>query len=223
MKTFIFTAMAASLMFNVFAAPSLTEQLASRREKGNKKRPTKVKNIMEKSLVNLKASDIETNKIKKAPEFSLDGKPFSQFYKDKPVVLKFYRGHWCPYCQLELKSYQGYKKQIEDKGYQIIVITPDQQKYIDRIKKKMKVTLPIYSDQDNSIAKKFGITFKLSKDLLSVYDKFGIDLKKSQGNSSGELPLPGTYIINKKGIITYAFIDADYTKRLDPVDLLKKL
>jgi peroxiredoxin len=215
------------LTFNLstfsWAQDSLTKQINDYKKQGSKKKPAAVKKIMTKALVDLKATGIDSNVIKKAPVFSLSGKKFSTFYKNKPVVLKFYRGHWCPYCQLELKSYQSYKEKIEAKGYQLIVITPDQQKYIDRFKKKMKITIPIYSDKNNSIAKKFGITFKLSKDLSTLYKKFGIDLKKSQGNSNNELPLPGTYIVNTKGIITYAFIDADYTKRLDPIDLLKKL
>ncbi len=214
---------AISISLSSWAEGPLTKELRQHKEKGSKKKPAEVKKIMTKALTDLKATGIDTKTMKKAPVFSLNGKPFSKFYQEKPVILKFYRGHWCPYCQIELKSYQSYKEKIEAKGYQIIVITPDRQKYIDRFKKKMKVTLPIYSDKDNSIAKKFGITFKLSKDLSALYKKFGIDLKKSQGNIEDELPLPGTYVINNKGVITYAFIDADYTKRLDPEELLKHL
>jgi peroxiredoxin len=214
--------------FNVFSSQNmtLTEQLEQKALASSKRPPSETKKTMQKAHIELKKSGIVEKAIKKsakAPEFSLNGKSFSSFYNDKPVVLKFYRGSWCPYCQIELKAYESYKKRIEAKGYQVLIITPDSKKEIKKFKVKQNITFSIFSDTNNDIAKKFGIAFKIGDELNKVYKGFGIDLEQQQGNSNNELPLPGTYVINKEGIITYAFIDVDYKKRLDPEVLLREL
>ncbi|MCP4911727.1 MAG: AhpC/TSA family protein [Oligoflexia bacterium] len=213
-----------SYSFSAYASePNLTQKLNEMSKRSGSKAPSNVKKVMKASAKKLERSGIAQSAVNQGealPEFSIAGKPFKSFYSKKPVVLKFYRGHWCPYCQVELKEYQKYKEEIEKAGYQLIVLTPDSKKYIDKFKKKQKVTIDIYQDKDNAIAKKFGIAFKLDKELQPIYMQFGIDLTKSQGNNQNELPLPGTYVINKDGTIKYAFIDSDYKKRLDPQDLL---
>ena len=205
---------------------SLTQQLEMKAQNSSKKGDPDIKKKMQQAHIELKNSGIVEKALKKntkAPEFNIDNKAFSTFYSTRPVVLKFYRGSWCPYCELELKVYEEYKSKIEAKGYQVIIITPDTEKEIKKFKAKEKISFAIYSDSENKIAKKFGIAFKIGDELNKVYKGFGIDLEKSQGNQNQELPLPGTYIINKEGIITYAFIDVDYKKRLDPEVLLTKL
>ena len=212
-----------TLLSQVTAA-SLTEQLQEKRS--SSKAPAEVKKIMSDAQKSLKESGIEKNAINigsKIPEFKIENKSISDFLRDSPIVLKFYRGSWCPYCQIELKEYNKYKTKIEDKGYKLIILTPDTNKEIRKFKAKNNIELDIYQDKDNSIAKKFGIAFKLDKNLKPIYKKFGIDLEAAQENKEDTLPLPGTYIINKEGKITYAFIDVDYTKRLDPEILMKNL
>lgn len=205
---------------------TLTQELSEKSSTAQKKRPKAVNDVMAKSLKSLKDSGIETQAVAagvKAPDFQLNYTSFKNIYKKKPVILKFYRGSWCPYCQLELKAYEKYKKQMEAKGYQIIILTPDTKQEIRKFKDKQKITMDIYQDKDNHIAKKFGISFKISDELSTLYKGFGIDLNASQGSNANELPLPGTYVINTEGVIVYAFIDADYTKRLDPLVLLEVL
>lgn len=213
-----------SYSFSAYASePNLTQKLKEASQKMGAKTPTEMKKIFKRTGKRLEKTGIAQSAInqgEKLPEFKIEGKPFKNFYSKKPVVLKFYRGHWCPYCQIELKDYQKYKSEIEKAGYQLIVLTPDSKKNIQKFKKKQKVTIDIYQDKDNAIAKKFGIAFKLDKELQPIYIQFGINLTKSQGNANNELPLPGTYVIEKDGSIKYAFIDSDYKKRLDPVDLL---
>jgi len=212
-----------TLLSQVMAA-SLTEQLLEKRS--SSKAPAEVKKIMSDAQKSLKESGIEKNAINrgtKIPEFKIENKSIYDYLRDSPIVLKFYRGSWCPYCQIELKEYNKYKTRIEDKGYKLIILTPDSNKEINKFKAKNKIELDIYQDKNNSIAKIFGIAFKLDKNLKPIYKKFGIDLEAAQENKEDTLPLPGTYIINKEGKITYAFIDVDYTKRLDPEILLKNL
>ena len=209
-----------------FAKQSLTEILEARAAASSKKTPDAIKKELKKAMLDLKESGIEEKSVRQGtqvPFFKLDGTPFTNFYSKQPVVLKFYRGSWCPYCQLELKTYGEYKKQIEAKGYKVIILTPDTKKEIAKFKARENIEFDIYQDKDNHIAKRFGIAFKLGDKVGAIYKKFGIDLKRSQENSLGELPLPGTYIINTKGRIIYAAVDVDYRKRLDPEVLLKKL
>lgn len=224
MKTIIY--MLITLSLPLYAQSTLTQTLKERADRSAAKSPPSVKLEFQRALNELKASGIEKTAIQKgtnAPSFKIDGKSFSSYYTEKPVILKFYRGSWCPYCQIEMKAYEEYKARFEAKGYQIIVLTPDTKVEIAKFRDKQKITIPIYSDKENAIAKKFGIAFKLDKKLSKVYKDFGIDLKKSQENDLDELPLPGTYVINKKGKITYAFIDADYKLRQDPGELLRIL
>lgn len=219
------------LIFTIFHSTSIAEEknrplndkLQSRRQKANQKRPDKVKKVMESQNMDLLKSGILDTAIKKGvsvPNFSLEGKKISDFYRNKNIILKFYRGGWCPYCMIELKEYQGLYNRIKKSGCDLIGIAPDTKKEILKTKKRHFLEFPIYSDQDNKIAKMFGIAFTLNNDLVSVYEKFGIDLKKSQGNSSNQLPLPGTYVVNRKGKIIYAFADIDYTKRAEPTEVL---
>ncbi len=211
---------------NSYADKSLTEQLDQKRQKGSKSMPAHVKKEFSRALKELKASGIEQKAVKHGqmvPSFKINGLDFKNFYTKKPVVLKFYRGNWCPYCQIEMNAYEKSKDKIEAKGYQLIVLTPDTKKEIKKFRNKQSISFSIFQDKDNYIAKKFGIAFKLDEKVEKLYQGFGINLKRNQENDMGELPLPGTYVIDKKGKIKFAFIDADYTKRLDPIELLKHL
>lgn len=173
----------------------------------------------------LKASGIEEKALGKglmAPDFMIDGKSIKTFYKDRPLIIKFYRGHWCPYCIKELKDYESRISEIEKVG-SLIVLVPDLKKQIKKTKRDHKLSFFIYRDKDNLIAKEFGLAFKVDEKVLELYKGYNIDLEKSQGNKAGELPMPGTFVVNKEGIITYAFIDADYRLRAPIEDVLNAL
>ncbi len=208
------------IMLPVLSA-GLQEKLDSRR--AGSKAPKEVRAIMERSTKELKESGIENKAIKQkmvVPDFALGNKSIKEILKNGKVVLKFYRGSWCPYCMIELKEYQSMYDKFEKSGCQLIAISPDTKLEIKKMKKNFDFTFPVYSDQNNAVAKKFGLAFKLSDDLQSVYKKFGIDLEKSHGNNNQELPLPGTYVIDKNGKVIYAFFDVDYTKRAEPKEVL---
>jgi peroxiredoxin len=180
---------------------------------------------MKDATKKLKESGIEKKAVNlgmSVPNFKLDGKAISSFYGKGNIVLKFYRGGWCPYCMTELKDYQSLLSQFKNSGCEVIAITPDLKKEIKKTKKKHGVGFEIYRDADNAIAKKFGLAFQLDKRLLPIYKKYGVDLEVYQGNKSNELPMPGTYLVDKKGKIRYAFLDADYTKRAPAKEVLKE-
>lgn len=152
-----------------------------------------------------------------------DGKVtnIAEYFERGPVVLNFYRGGWCPYCMLELQSYQQKKGEFEAAGATIIALSPDSYKEIEKTRRKYKLDYLVVSDRNNLLARRMGLAFKVDDKTLARYQSFGIDLEASQGNKNNELPMPGTYVIGKNGVIEYAFIDPDYTKRAEPSEVLK--
>lgn len=192
-------------------------------KKNSSKAPEEIKMIMNKALVDLKNSGIEKKALNlgtKIPDFQIADSSISSLYEKSSVVIKFFRGSWCPYCMIELKEYKELIKRFDQANCKLIILSPDTTLENKRTKDKLELPFDVFSDKDNMIAKKFGIAFGLNQELQELYKKFGIDLDKNQGNQNRELPLPGTYVVNKKGEITYAFIDADYTKRADPSDVI---
>jgi peroxiredoxin len=105
----------------------------------------------------------------------------------------------------------------------LIVISPQLEKYSKQVSKKYNLTFPVLSDKENQVATSFGLTFELPMDLREIYSKFGIDLERFNGNTLWTLPMPGRFIIDKKGIIINAEADPDYTIRPEPGDILKIL
>ena len=183
----------------------------------------RIRREFNRATTELRDSGIEKKALSKGlkvPDFKVGNKNFSSFYKDKVTIIKFYRGHWCPYCMIELKEYEGLNAQFKKENAQIIAFAPDQLKFIKKTKRDHNITFPIYRDKDLKIAKKFGLAFKMDTKVVTILKKFKINLDKSQGNKKGEVPMPGTYVVDKNGIIQFAFYDADYKKRANPMDVL---
>lgn len=184
-----------------------------------------VKAEFERATRELKASGIEKKALGKdikVPIFNVGDKTIRQYFKQKPLIIKFYRGHWCPYCIRELKEYQANLDELEKYG-NIIALVPDLEKEIKKTRRDHGIKFPIFRDEEQRIASLFGLVFKVDEKVLKLYGNFGIDLEKSQGSSKGVLPMPGTYIVDSNGMITYAFVDADYTKRAPVSEVLAAL
>jgi len=142
-----------------------------------------------------------------------------------PLVVNFYRGSWCPYCNLELKSYQNALPAIRGLGANLISISPNLREKSAEFVAENPFTFDILSDEGNSVAREYGLVFALAEELRPIYDQFGINIPELDGDDSYELPIPATYVVDTDGSIIYAFVDADYTKRLEPndvVEILKK-
>lgn len=140
-----------------------------------------------------------------------------------PIVINFYRGAWCPYCNLELRAFQEVLPKIIDLGAQLVAISPNlPDKSLSSIEKH-SLTFEVLSDIGNKISRQFGLVFTLDAQLQPLYKQFGIDIPAFNGDESYELPIPATYVVNSDGIIKLAFVDADYTKRLDPNEVIETL
>ena len=137
------------------------------------------------------------------------------------TVLTFYRGSWCPICQMQLASYQKHLEDFQAQGVNLIAISPSQRDASKNMAETKSLSFTILNDVKNVVAKKFGLVFALDKKLRPLYRKWGFDIPKENGDFSYELPLAATYVIDDSGSVVYSHVEADYTKRPEVSDLLK--
>ena len=199
MKTLLLLAL---FLANVSYAESLKSQLAAKRNAS--KAPADVKAIMQNATADLKKNGLKKAIVmgKKAPDFTLESFKDGQFslketLKKGPVVLTFYRGGWCPYCNLQLKAYEARYQDFVKAGATIIAISPEKPSNAKETADTNKVSFDLLYDQDNRVARRFGLVFNVGKELKDIYLSFGIDLEKSQGNDQWQLPLAATYVIGQ--------------------------
>jgi len=147
----------------------------------------------------------------------------NELLEDGPLVISFYRGGWCPYCNLELKALQENIDEIKNAGGRLIAISPELPDNSLTLSEKHKLEFEVLSDRGNKVAKNFGLVFALDEELRPIYKQFNFDITKNNGDDSWTLPIPATYVVNKDGVIEDCFINADYTKRMEPADIIKAL
>lgn len=162
------------------------------------------------------------------PEFTLldsAGKPVSsnELLKKGNLVIVFYRGAWCPYCNKYLHKLQDNLSEITAKGGVLVAISVENPDTSMLVSKKNELVFPVLSDPKLETARKFGIVYELPKETNEKYIGYGIDLVKNNGTAKPELPLSATYIVDSKGKIVYAWLEPDYSKRAEPADILKIL
>jgi peroxiredoxin len=163
-----------------------------------------------------------------APEFTLndpDGKPVSSrdLLAKGPLVLSFYRGVWCPYCNFELQALQAALPEITGRGASLVAISPQTAANSRRAERENKLEFPILSDVKSEVARAFGIRFALPDYLVATYKSFGNDLAVVNDDPAWVLPMPARYVIGTDGIIAYSEVNPDYTHRPDPSELLPVL
>ena len=162
------------------------------------------------------------------PAFSLSNAHESEvslatMLKEGPLVISFYRGAWCPYCNLEIKALQNSLTDIQATGAQLVAISPQTpDKSADQVSIS-NLTFNVLSDDSNQLAKQCGLVFTLPESLRPIYATWEIDIPGHNGDDTFELPMPATFIIGTDGIVKYAFIDMDYTKRLEPEIIIEQL
>src|SRR4051812_7742856 len=163
-----------------------------------------------------------------APEFTLtdpDGKPVSSrdLLAKGPLVVSFYRGVWCPYCNLELQALQEALPEIAARGASLVAMSPQTAPNSRKSERDNNLSFPILSDVRSEVADAFGIRFALSGELVALYKTFKNDLPTFNDDPSWVLPMPARYVIGRDGIIAYAEVNPDYTHRPDPSELLPVL
>jgi len=140
-----------------------------------------------------------------------------------PVVVTFYRGAWCPFCDLQLRSYQGVLTEIRRLGAELVAISPQIPDFARADIEKKQLTFPVLTDAGNRVARQYGLVFSLSQPLRELQERFGNPLPRFNGDESWELPMPGTFVLDPKGIVRLVHVDPNYMKRLEPKAILDAL
>ena len=140
-----------------------------------------------------------------------------------PVVLMFYRGYWCPYCNEQLAQLQDSLSFITEKGGMVVAVTPEIPANIDKTIKKSDASFKIIHDKDLKIMNDYHVAFELEEGLIKKYKRWGIDLDKKNGDNGQNLPVPATYIIDQDKKIVFSFFDPDYKKRATVGKILQNL
>ncbi len=158
----------------------------------------------------------------RAPLFTLDdiiGKPvaLAEMIASGPTVLIFYRGGWCPFCNVHMRAFQLARTHIRALGASVLLISPELHTYA------VPMLFPVLSDRGNAVARAYGLAFQMPSEMRADYREDGIDLAERNGDASGELPMPATFVVDRAGLIQYAFVSADYTQRAAPQDVIAVL
>ena len=145
--------------------------------------------------------------------------------KKGPVVIIFYRGYWCPYCNKELQKLEDSLQLIKEKGAQLIAITPEKQEGIAKTIEKTKASYPIITDEELKIMKAYDVAYQVDTKTIDRYKMASIDLAANNGQKPEAvyLPVPAVYIIGKDGEIKYRFFEEDYKKQAAVKDILNNL
>nr|WP_272931079.1 peroxiredoxin-like family protein [Acetobacter indonesiensis] len=190
--------------------------------------PPSVIEIMHRATAELMASGIAEKAIKagdKAPLFTLDdpeGHPVSStdLLAKGPLVISFYRGVWCPYCNMELHALETAFPAFREFGANLIAISPQTAANSRKSVRQNTLSFPILSDTHNDVAAAFGLRFTLPDYLVELYTNLKNDLLSFNGDESWTLPMPGRFIVGQDGVILYAEVNPDYTRRPEPEDML---
>jgi peroxiredoxin len=143
-----------------------------------------------------------------------------ELYAQKPSILIFYRGGWCPYCNTHLGQIAEAESELRDLGYQILAISPDRPEELKKSIDKQNLAYQLLSDSDVDLAKTFGLAFRVDDATIDRYRQYKIDLTAASGRDHHILPVPAVYIIDQKGTIRFAHSNPDYKSRLEPDKLL---
>ena len=210
---------------------SLKAQIDAYNVQKEAKLPADVLALMDTTNEELIAQHIKDNALQigaKVENFSLvnhngESIELNDLLNKGPVIVSFYRGGWCPYCNLELKALNDYLAQFKTQSAQLIAISPQLPDETLSTKQKNELDFDVLSDVCNKVAEQFGLLFTLDERIQALYTQFGIDFEHYYGDKSFKLPLPATYVINQEGVITYAFLNEDYTLRAEPIDIMAAL
>ena len=210
---------------------TLEQQIAEFNAQLATQAPPQVLDQIRQHINRLIESGVEKNALQvgeKAPSFTLPdalGRQVSLagLLQQGPVVVTFYRGEWCPYCNLQLHAYQQVQPQIKELGASLIAISPQTPDHSLSMSEKHELAFPVLSDQGNKVARQFGLVYSVEEDIRTLFKSLGSDIPAFNSDESWEIPVPGTFIISQDGTIRLTYADADYTHRLEPSALLESL
>jgi peroxiredoxin len=209
----------------------LSEQLAAFKAEFARTAPAGRPALYEAKIEELRRSFARKEAVAagdQAPDFSLpdvhgNSVSLSSLLKEGPVVLTFYRGGWCPYCNIQLRAYQAILPQIRALGGCLAAISPQLPDSSLSTAETNALSFPVLSDVGNFAARNFGLVYALPEELRAAMRSNNKALPGINGDESWELPVPATYVIRTDRRIALAYIDVDYRKRLEPNAILAAL
>ena len=209
----------------------LHDELRTMREHAPEVLPAEALETMGKAAAELAESGLAQRAVNigaQAPDFTLpsaDGREvtLSALLADGHVVLTFYRGAWCPFCNIALRHLQLHQQEIAARGARLVAVSPQVPDESLSLAEKQHLDFDILSDIGSDVAKQYGIAFDLSDELGRLYDRLGFDLQRVNSGHARTLPLPATYVIDRDGTVRWAFVDTDYTRRAEASDILAAL
>ncbi|MBH0008085.1 peroxiredoxin-like family protein [Salinibacterium sp. SWN1162] len=207
---------------------NLTQQLKERADATAASKSAEDLATLTNSVTEVENAGIVNNALKvgdTAPDFALadaEGNTvrLSELLEKGPVAIAFYRGAWCPYCNLELKALQELLPEFRAAGATLVAISPQTPDESLSTEEKHNLEFPVLSDSELEAINGFGLIHPVDERTKVYYEKAGFDLVKSNGAAGWQLPLPATYVIAPDRRIRFAFVNADYKLRAEPSDVL---
>lgn len=210
---------------------SLREQFAGRKELIAKYVLPETQAIHARAIAELNNQAIATSALSEgaeAPEFVLDdhnGKPAAsaEFLNRGRLVICFFRGRWCPFCVGQLEAMNLILPQIQQAQSSLIAISPQTVQQSFFMADQHRLRFPLLSDPGNQVARRFGLVYRVPEYQQALYRRVFINLPFANGDQSWELPIPASYILERDGSVLYASVNADYTERAEPSEILERL
>jgi len=210
--------------------PMLGPKLDSMKTRFESRAPKDRINLYQGAIDDLRESGILEHALNigdTVPDFVLpdavgDSVSLHSYLAQGPVLIVWYRGGWCPYCNMTLHTWVDYVPEVTALGAKMLAISPEVPDSSLSTKEKHHIPFAVLSDHGNHVARQFGIVFKLPDNLIEAYNQH-FSLAAYNDDESYELPLAATYVIDTHGVIRYAFLDADYKNRAEPSDVIAAL
>ena len=213
-------------------APTLQAQLTATRQHTQASLPADIIDVfLDDADAMGHSADLTAHALREgapAPRFSLPdaaGRVVSldALLAQGPVVVTFYRGAWCPYCNLQLKAYQNSLADMQALGAALVAISPQTPDGSLTITEKHDLQFDVLSDAGNVVARQFGLVYTMPPHVQEAFLKTGGDLRTAHADGTWDLPVPGTYVLDRVGIIRLAYVEGDFTQRLEPARILEAL
>lgn len=209
-------------------AKTLTEELLEYNQSASKRIPEERLRLMIQATADLSEAGIAKGLAAGtvAPDFTLpdstgEESTLYEELKKGPVVITFYRGAWCPYCNMELRAYQRILDDIQAAGAELIAISPQTADNSLSMQEKDELQFHVLSDVGNKTANDYDLVYTMPDFLVNEYKQMNLNIATHNGDETWRLPVPATFVIDQDKTIRFAYVNPDYTKRADPDEVLR--
>lgn len=211
--------------------PTLRDQIAAFQQQSLSRMPAELLETLRADTRSLVQSDVAAQALgegRRAPSFVLPNAIGTEvrsedLLRQGPLVINFYRGAWCPYCNLELRALQEVLPAIRAAGAQLVAISPNLPDKSLTSTEKHGLQFEVLTDAHNQLARQYGLVITLDETVRSIYLQIGFDVPEHNGDDTWEIPMPATYVVAPNGEIVFSFVSADYTQRAEPQEILNAL